>query len=205
MLSSQSKHCESSTERSDSFSYLLDGARRGESEALSILYQQFLPGVSTYIKVRVPEGMTEDLTAEVFLKMIEGIHRLRASDEAGFISWLLQIARISIADFYRQRRKHPVYIRLEPELWEKEDIREAWRIFSNHLDTDPVQWAEVREEWDSVVRAINMLTEEQRLVVISRLLLGYNVKTVAARIGKNANAVKALPFRALHSIRRQLS
>ncbi len=56
-----------------------------------------------------------------------------------------------------------------------------------------------------MVRAINMLTEEQRLVVISRLLLGYNVKTVAARIGKNANAVKALQFRALHSIRRQLS
>ncbi len=207
MLSSQltSKRLATSTDRSDFFRCLLDDARRGESEALSLLYQQFLPGVFAYIKVRVPDGMTEDVTAEVFLKMVEGIRHLRTSDEAGFISWLFQIARISIADFYRQRRRHPVYVYLEPELLEKEDSRETEKIFPNHIDTDPVRWTEAREEWDRVVQAINMLTEEQRQVLISRLLLGYTVKTVAYRIGKNANAVKALQFRALHSIRRHLS
>ena len=66
----------------------LDEARRGESEALSILYRQFLPGVFGYIATRVPDRATaEDLTSEVFLKMVEGIGQLRASDEAGFAAW----------------------------------------------------------------------------------------------------------------------
>ncbi len=72
---------------------LLDRARRGESEALSILYRQFLPGIFGYIAARVPDRATaEDLTSEVFLKMVEGIGRLRASDEASFAAWLLQIS-----------------------------------------------------------------------------------------------------------------
>ena len=200
-----SRSCDPYTDRLHSFKRLLDNARRGESEALSILYRQFLPRVFAYIRLRVPLESTEDLTSEVFLKMVEGIHHLRASDEAGFIGWLLQIARISIADFYRQRGKQPVYVRLEPALLEKEESRETWKIPASHPDTDPVRWTEAREEWDRVVKAINMLTEEQRQVLIGRLLLGYNVKTVACMIGKNANAVKALQFRALHSLRRSLS
>jgi len=62
----------------------LDRARRGEPEALSALYRQLLPGVFGSIAARVPDRATsEDLTSEVFVKMVEGISRLRASDEAG--------------------------------------------------------------------------------------------------------------------------
>jgi RNA polymerase sigma-70 factor (ECF subfamily) len=183
---------------------LLDDARRGESEALSVLYREFSPGVFAYITLRVPYGMAEDLTSEVFLKMVESIHHLRTSDEIGFIGWLLQIARISIANYYRQRKKQPMYVRFEPALLRKEDTSETWMIPANHPDTDPVLWTEAREEWDRVVKAINMLTEEQRQVLVGRLLLGYHVKTVARTIGKNANAVKALQFRALRSLKRLL-
>ena len=70
---------------------------------------------------------------------------------------------------------------------------------------DPARRAEARDEWDTVVKAINTLTEEQRQVLIGRLILGYDVATVARMIGKNANAVKALQFRALHSLQRLLS
>jgi DNA-directed RNA polymerase specialized sigma24 family protein len=42
-------------------------------------------------------------------------------------------------------------------------------------------------------------------VLISRLILGYDVATVAQMIGKKANAVKALQFRALQSLERLLA
>src|SRR2546430_13418064 len=89
----------------EAISRQLDRARRGESEALSMLYRQFLPGVFGYIAARVPDRTTaEDLTSEVFLKMVEGISHLRATDEAGFVAWLLQIARITVAGYYRDRK-----------------------------------------------------------------------------------------------------
>jgi RNA polymerase sigma-70 factor (ECF subfamily) len=55
-----------------------------------------------------------------------------------------------------------------------------------------------------VVKAINALTEDQRQVLVGRLILGYDVATVARMIGKKANAVKALQFRALQRLQRLL-
>jgi RNA polymerase sigma-70 factor (ECF subfamily) len=192
-------------DQSPAFGHLLDRARLGESEAMSALYQQFLPGVFGYIAARVPDrAIAEDLTSEVFLKMVEGISRLRASDEAGFAAWILQIARVTVATYYRKSEKQLTCIPLEPTSWEEEEGKESWEIPADHPDADPVRQAEAREEWNTVVKAINTLTEEQRQVLIARLILGYDVATVARMIGKNTNAVKALQFRALHALHRLL-
>ncbi len=192
--------------RSSTFTHLLDAARRGESEALSTLYREFLPGVFGYMATRVPDRATaEDLTSEVFLKMAEGISQLRTSDEAGFVAWLLQIARISAAGFYRQREKQPVHVPLEAPSGDKEGEAESLTFSASHPESDPVRWAEARDEWNTTVKAMNRLTEEQRQVLIGRLLLGYDVATVARMLGKNENAIKALQFRALHSLQRLLA
>jgi RNA polymerase sigma-70 factor (ECF subfamily) len=187
------------------FEQQLEQARRGESESLSALYRQFLPGVFGYIAARVPDRNTaEDLTSEVFLKMIEGISHLRAQDEAGFAAWLLQIARISVAGYYRKREHQPAIISLTSTAFPETDGEEAFPIPTQHPESDPVRRAEVRDEWGEVVKAINLLTEEQRQVIISRLILGYDVTTVARMIGKKANAVKALQFRGLKTLQRLL-
>ena len=127
-------------ERQPVFRRQLDGARNGESEALSTLYRQFLPGIFGYIATRVADRATaEDLTSEVFLKMVEGIGRLRASDEPGFAAWLLQIARLTVADYYRKRKYQPVLVSLEPTCGEEETYREWGMIPSNQPDGDPAQ------------------------------------------------------------------
>ncbi|HVB61630.1 MAG TPA: sigma-70 family RNA polymerase sigma factor [Ktedonobacteraceae bacterium] len=199
-------HIPDTGNRSSIFTLLLDSARRSESEALSTLYREFLPGVFGYIATRVPDRATaEDLTSEVFLKMVEGISQLRTSDEAGFAAWILQIARISVAGYYRKREKLPVHVPLEATSGDKEGGAESLTIPASHPDSDPVRWAEARDEWNTTVKAINMLTEEQRQVLVGRLLLGYDVATVARMLGKNDNAVKALQFRALHSLQRLLA
>ncbi len=181
------------------FSHLLNRARSGESEAISTLYRQFLPGMFGYIATRVPDrSIAEDLTSELFLKMIEGLHRVRTSDEAGFAAWLLQIARATVAGYYRKRENQPLLVTLDPINGEGDEV------LASQIDTDPVLLAEVRAEWGVVVQAINTLTEEQRQVLVARLIMGYDVATVARMIGKNANAVKALQFRALQSLRRLL-
>jgi RNA polymerase sigma-70 factor (ECF subfamily) len=182
-----------------------DRARRGESEALSILYRQFLPGVFGYIAARVPDRTTaEDLTSEVFLKMVEGISQLRATDEASFAAWLLQIARITVADYYRKREHLPALVSLEPDGQKDEAFGNSEVLLRNYPNQDPAESAETRDEWNAVVNAINMLTEEQRQVLVGRLILGYDVATVAHMVGKKANAVKALQFRALQSLHRLL-
>jgi RNA polymerase sigma-70 factor (ECF subfamily) len=183
----------------------LDAARRGEAEALSNLYRQFLPGVFGYIATRVPDRATaEDLTSEVFLKMVEGIDRLKANNEAGFAAWLFQIARLTVAAYYRKREGAPGMVSLDMQDGEEGMPGNEWALVGIYLGMDPADLVETRDEWRRVVDAINVLTEEQRQVLVGRLLLGYDVATVARLIGKQANAVKALQFRALHSLHRLL-
>jgi len=188
------------------FEHMLERAKKGETEAIATLYRHFLPGVFGYIAARVSDrSIAEDLTSEVFLKMVEGISRVRAHEEASIAAWLFQVARITVAGYYRQREKQPDFVSLEPTYEEREtDIRGNYPALLNHPDTDPVQHSELREEWNTIVCAINCLTEEQRQVIIGRLILGYDVATVARMIGKQANAVKALQFRALQSLNRMV-
>src|SRR5437899_3481629 len=94
--------------------HVLDHARNGEGEAISTLYHQFLPGVFGYIVSRTANRtIAEDLTSEVFLKMVEGIRRMKAQNEASFAAWLFQITRTTIADYYRKREKLPDLVSLE--------------------------------------------------------------------------------------------
>src|SRR5438128_7619961 len=116
-----------------------------------------------------------------------------------------QYPRVTVAGYYRKRAHQPAVVSLEPSGGEEEESGASRVIPDSNPSLDPVRSAEARDEWDTVVKAINTLTEDQRQVLVGRLILGYDVATVARMIGKNANAVKALQFRALHSLQRLLS
>src|SRR5579862_2900756 len=149
------------------FQALLDRARQGEAEAISLLYRHFLPGIFWYIAARMPERATaEDLTSEVFLEMVEGIHKVRGNTEAAFAAWLFQIARVTVAGYYRKHEHVPTSISLETTLWE--DDNETMALATHHPDSDPTRWTEARDEWGKVAQAINALTEDQRQVLVGR-------------------------------------
>ncbi|MGH2507476.1 MAG: RNA polymerase sigma factor [Ktedonobacteraceae bacterium] len=186
------------------FKEILQWARCGDSEGLSTLYRQFLPTIFGYIAARVPDrDIAEDLTSEVFIKMIEGIGHLRSDEEAGFASWLLQIARMTVAGYYRKRARQPIIRPLDP-LVQEEQEESMSLLTANKTCDDPLEWLIARDEWQTVVEAMNRLTEEQRQVLISRLILEYDVATVAKMLGKTATAIKSLQFRAIQSLQRFL-
>ncbi len=201
--SSRSASSDQAEKGLDTIDRLLDRARGGEAEALSTLYHHFFPGVFGYITSHTSDRTTaEDLTSEVFLKMVEGIHQVKANDEVHFSAWLLQITKFTVAGYYRKREKQPILISLESTLREDDETYEERYATAT---SDPVLYSEERDEWSIVMQAINMLTEEQRQVLINRLILGYDIAAVARMTGKNANAVKALQFRALQSLQRLLA
>ncbi len=199
------KRTQASEEQIPSFEVQLDRAKRGDKEALSALYYRFLSVVYGVIATRVPDRATaEDLTSEVFLKMVEGISQVHSTDEAGFGAWILRIARNTIAGYYRKRQFQLEVIPLETSHWEEDEQGESQAIPASHPDYDPVRLMEGREQWREVREAMSRLTDEQQQVILYRLICGYTVATVARMLGKNKNAVKALQFRALHSLERLL-
>ena len=58
---------------------------------------------------------------------------------------------------------------------------------------------------DELARALSMLTGEQRQVLLLRHIEGHSAASAGAIMGKKENAVRALEFRALASLRRAMS
>src|SRR5512139_3043953 len=78
-----------STESQDD---LLARATRAEPAALGMLYDQYVTRIYNYIYHRVGQAeLAEDLTAQVFMRMLEAIQSGRAW-RTSFTGWLYRIA-----------------------------------------------------------------------------------------------------------------
>ncbi len=137
---------------------------------------------------RVPDRATaEDLTGEVFVKMVEGLPRY---EERGLpiSAWLYRIAHDRVVDYHRRSA-----------LRQTESLTEAL-IAEGSTEADAV----ARAEWQRVARAIGTLTDEQQTVIQLRFVEGHSVDDCARLLQKTAGAVKALQHRALRQLAQKL-
>ena len=72
----------------DDLDSLLSGARRRSPEALAALCERVYPRVLRYMRYRAGAAHAEDLTEEVFLRVVRSIHRQSGTFEA----WLYRSA-----------------------------------------------------------------------------------------------------------------
>jgi RNA polymerase sigma-70 factor (ECF subfamily) len=178
------------------FEHVLERGRARDADALSLLYRRFLPVVYRFLLARVSDvPLAEDLTSETFFAVMGGIADVRATDELGFATWVLGIARNKLSQHFRRlkgRREIPMTLAEtdEPPTTAEED--------------DPLLVITARESWAEVVAALNLLTPEQRMVLLHRCVLGRSTEDVARMMGKPANAIYGLQFRALASLARHL-
>jgi RNA polymerase sigma-70 factor (ECF subfamily) len=167
---------------------LLQRAKGYDSEALTLLYRRHVGPIYRYIYLRVgQEDLAQDLTADVFLRALEGIGSFQYRG-VPFAAWLFRIAHDRVVDHFRRRGMVGSSLKAEAVV--------DWR--------DPVARAEERAERERLRRAMEELTEEQRQVVALRFGEGFTSAEVARMLGKSEGAVKALQYRALAALRRIL-
>jgi RNA polymerase sigma-70 factor (ECF subfamily) len=178
------------------FALVLERARAFDHTALSQLYQRFLPVVYRFMLARVGDVPTaEDLTADTFFAVVEQIASTRARDELGFAAWVLGIARNKVRMHHRRARTGPAFAA---------ELDSGEHPAARAEEGDPLAIITARESWSEVVGALTRLTEEQRLVVLYRCVLGYPTEEVATLLEKQPGTIRALQFRALASLARFL-
>jgi RNA polymerase sigma-70 factor (ECF subfamily) len=150
-----------------------------------------------YVLGRVSDvHLAEDVVSETFLAMVDAIDRVRADEEPAFAVWLLGIARHKVVDHYRRQGAMPA----------PQNTVAAWEEPVSQAEAgDPLDVVSARESWAEVTAALQRLTEEQRMVVLYRCVLGYETEEVSRLLGRQPGAVRALQFRALASLARFLA
>ncbi len=168
---------------------LVTRAKNGDEDAISALYQRHADAIFRYVLLRVNDvSVAEDLTAEVFLKALQGLSQYRITDTP-LLAWLYRIAHSQTIDFWRRQAR-----RRETPLAEDIPAKTPW----------PEELVTVMARWDAVLDGLTQLTDDQRQVIILRFIEDRDVKTVARRLGKTCGAVKSLQYRAVASLARLL-
>lgn len=165
---------------------LLERARAREPEALGELCERVYPRVLKYMQYRVSAAHAEDLTEEVFLRLVRSIDQQSGS----FHAWLYRVASNVVADWIR-RKKLRERVRADPGLLPQRphEGNPADRV-ARRLD---------------VADAMAHLTDAQRELVTLKFMQGLSNADIAEITGRTPGAVRILQFRALSTLRQFLS
>ncbi|GAB4549097.1 MAG: RNA polymerase sigma factor [Anaerolineae bacterium] len=172
---------------------LIRKAQAGDRAAFGALYRACADKIYRYVFYRIGNRESaEDLTAEVFLKMIEGLPSYQ-DRQIPLMVWLYRIAHARVVDFYRRSKRSVRDIAIDaPET----------RELGDEMDLD----ASLLEGYRAgqVRQALLMLTESQAQVLQHRFFEGLNLEQTAQAMGKTIDAVKALQYRALQALAQAL-
>lgn len=165
---------------------LVRRAAERDVRAFGQLYDYFLERLYRYVYYRVGNPVeAEDLVEEIFLKVWEGLPGYRARG-VPFAAWLFRLARNHLVDHSRTKREAGPL----PETIAATD--------------DPLDVVMRRVDAEAVRAVLGRLTEEQREVIALRFVEGLSTREIAATVGRQEGAVRALQMRALHSLRRAI-
>ena len=168
----------------------LDGLRALDSKVIGAVYDRYFEDVYRFVYYRLgDEQVAEDISSDVFVRLLEAVQK-RRGPQTNLKGWLLATASHAVADYLRQ-----VYRRPTEELSD---------VIPDHGAPSLTDEVDRREQVGSVQDAYAQLTAEQQNVLALRFGDGYSLEETARMMQKNVNAVKALQFRALAALQRNI-
>jgi RNA polymerase sigma-70 factor (ECF subfamily) len=168
---------------------LIRRAQDGETIVVSEIYDRYQRSIFRYLYYRVGDQQTaEDLTSEVFLRMIEKIS-LYQEQRTSFQAWLFQIARNISIDYYRKMK-----------------VRSTTTLEEDHpeMGEQPLELINRELTSEKLCQALVELPETQRDVIVMRFVVGMPIGEVAETLHKTEDSIKGLQRRALIALKETL-
>lgn len=162
----------------------LSAALAGDPSGFSAVYSTISPAVLGYFRARGvddPEALTQDVFVDVLPKLqgIKGGH-------TGLRTFIFSIAHARLVDYRRRSARAPQLSEYDP----LQDER-----YSNSAEDD------VLGSLGGISTTLSMLNDEQREVLILRIVADLSVEQVAGIMNKTPGAIKQLQRRGLIALR----
>ena len=173
------------------FDRVLDEARAGVPSAWRELYRDLAPSVDRYLRARWLSA-AEDVLGDTMVSVVRSLPTFDGGENA-FRGWAFAIARNHATDDLRRRLRRPSESANHDALALVGPIGNTEEEAMRSLAT-----ARVRE-------VLAGLTDDQREVLLLRLVAGLTIDEIALSLGRRPGAVKMLQARGISAIRRKIS
>ena len=172
------------------FENAIEAAREGEERAWAEIYGELAPAVLGYLRGSAAPD-PEDTLAETFLQVARDLSRFDG-DWQRFRAWVFTIAHHRLIDARRSVSRRPV------------DLVEEVPEPPTEAAPDAADQAIDRVSAADMSAALAALSDEQRAVVLMRVVGDLSIAQVAEALGKRPGAVKQLQRRGLAAVKREL-
>ena len=171
------------------FDDVLVAAQTGAAWAFEVLYRDLSPSVTGYLRLH---GAVEpdDLASETFIGVFTGLAGF-SGDEDKLRAWVFTIAHRRLVDDWRRRSRRPQVA---------DDPGDLTAVLGGDAEDDAL----VGVGTDTVHRLCAELPDDQRSVLLLRILADLTVEQVAQAMGRSVPSVKALQRRGLRTLRARL-
>lgn len=167
---------------------LLNRLRALEPESISEVHRLYYADLYRYAFYRLNDAIqAEDVAADALLALLEALHN-GGGPRKQVRSWLMGVCANLVNQRYRQQYRNPAEV----------EIPETLLAVRGNPEVNAAQ----HEQHAALKAALEQLTLEQQQVIALRFGSELSLEATAEAMGKNANAIKALQFRALGALRR---
>ncbi|HYC79735.1 MAG TPA: RNA polymerase sigma factor [Candidatus Binatia bacterium] len=164
-------------------------AQKLDREAFGLIYDHFSEKLYKFIYFRVGhKELAEDLLSDTFVKAWTKIDSV--SSTKAFTSWLYQIAKNNIIDYYRVKK---VTVDLEEVVDVLEDA------------ASPIDDANLMIEQQVVLELLEHLPEEQQQIIRYKFFEELENIEIAQIMGKSEGAVRVIQHRAIAKLKELLN
>jgi RNA polymerase sigma-70 factor (ECF subfamily) len=171
------------------FDDVLCAAQAGAAWAFEVLYRDLSPSVTGYLRLH-GAAEPDDLASETFLGVFTGLGGF-SGDEGALRAWVFTIAHRRLVDDWRRRSRRP-------------QVAEDPGDLTAHLGGDVEDDVLVRVGAETVHRLCGLLPDDQRAVILLRILADLTIEQIAEALGRSVASVKALQRRGLRALRMEL-
>jgi len=171
------------------FDDVLGAAQAGAGWAFEVLYRDLAPSVTGYLRLH---GAVEpdDLASETFIGVFTGLPGF-TGDEAALRGWVFTIAHRRLVDDWRRRSRRPQVT---------DDPGDLAEFYGGDVEDDALSGLGA----ETVHRMCAELPDDQRSVLLLRILADLTIEQVAQAMGRSVGATKALQRRGLRTLRTRL-
>jgi RNA polymerase sigma-70 factor, ECF subfamily len=166
----------------DDFTDVLEAAQQGDGWAVATLWRAYQPQLLRYLRGMCGDAH-EDVASDVWIESAARLPRFRG-DEPAFRAWLFTRARRRAIDHHRRSARTAIAVAEVPDV------------------ADPTAGGEWEQEQAlrSALDRLLTLSQDQREVVLLRVVAGLEVDQVAGVMGKQPGTVRVLHHRALKAL-----